>query len=150
MKKNSMKLSGISPGGPVTKIYFTSYLRSDFVERSLILTLKEDHQLAGIHFSSNEHGTVEWIDGTGLAGCHRWENEDEARSASYLSKHYTAVLLDGEETMDYARKRIIPDVLAYLPRRRLKTFIEKIVKEKKFESDLDPADFSIKIPEGKE
>jgi|GEM_PF-436492 len=93
------------------KLTFASYLKRDYIEKAVIINLSNDNIIERIFFSSNNFGTVEWKNGSGLGDCHKWENEDMAKKSSSLSRHYTAILSDGAETPDYARHLIIPDVL---------------------------------------
>ena len=80
-----------------------------------------------IFFSSDDHGTVEWRNGTGLAECHRWESEDQAKSKSYLSRRYTTILSNGAADTEFARDVIIPDILDRLRDGDLAEWISDIV-----------------------
>jgi hypothetical protein len=92
-------------GGPHSKIVllhindnlvlkYSEELRADFVKNFCkIIYNEKTGKYTKIFINTYELGTLEWINGS--TELHRWENEDEAQSASYLSKHYTQRILDG-------------------------------------------------------
>lgn len=112
------------------KIYFTSYLRKDFVERSLVVTLRMDYSIKNIYFSSYNYGSVEWINGGGLTDSRLWENDEQAVSPTYLTRRYTVRMANGPATGDFARDSIIPDVLDNLADRNFAGLITRIISRK--------------------
>ena len=68
-------------------------LRADFTKNYFKVILDESEHYEKIYISTYEAGTLEYKNGS--FEMHRWENEDEAQSASYLSRRYTQRLLDG-------------------------------------------------------
>ncbi|OHD66994.1 MAG: hypothetical protein A2176_16095 [Spirochaetes bacterium RBG_13_51_14] len=136
---NKIKLAGIEPTESGKKISFASYLKRDYVDKSLVIYLDRTGIIEKIYFSSNSYGTVEWINGAGLKNCHTWESEDEAKSHNYLSKRYTAILSDGAAAPDYARTRIIPDILDYMDDADSAEWISDILNVREY---LVPVDVS--------
>jgi hypothetical protein len=67
--------------------------RVDFSKNYCNVVFSETGNCEKVYISSYEAGTLEYKDG--VLEMHRWENEDEAQSVSYLSRHYTQRLLDG-------------------------------------------------------
>lgn len=118
--------------GNCSKIYFTSYLRADFVERSLVVTLNKNHTLRQIYFSSYDHGSAEWFNGDGLAGGRKWENEDQAVSPTYLTRRYTVRMADGPAMEEFTGSKIIPDVLDNMADRNFAGLMTRIVRKKKY------------------
>jgi hypothetical protein len=109
-------------------IKFKSFLKEDFVERALIITLDKNDTVQKIYFSSNDYGTAEWIKGSGICEAHRWETEDDLRSISTLARRYPVILQDGKVPIDDAMSKIIPDVLDNLLSPKLSSDIYEIVK----------------------
>jgi hypothetical protein len=80
--------------GSIIKLEYRKKFREDFTGNYIeILYDKEQNQFERIYFYDSEHGTLEYQNG--IKKIHRWENEDEAQSGSYLNRRYTSVLLDG-------------------------------------------------------
>ncbi len=121
------------------KLTFASYLKKEYIEKAIVINLSIDNVINRIYFSSNNFGTVEWLNGTGLTNCHKWESEDMAKVPSYLSRRYTAILSDGAATPDYARGLIIPDVLDSLADSQL---VEVLINTINCESTAERIDFS--------
>jgi len=96
------------------KLYFRSYLKKDFIERALVITLNINHEIQSLYFSSNDYGTSKWEKHLGFIDCHRWEDEHDLSQMSTLSRRYPTLLEDGEMSHNYARELIAPDVLLNL------------------------------------
>lgn len=120
----------------VRTLQYVSYLKEDYIERLLRLTV-EDDRLSTIYFSSNDFGTATWVRGAGIVESHRWETEDDLRDVSYLARHYPAPIEDGHVSDDYALKNIVPDVLGALIDPELARAVERLVANPADESALD-------------
>jgi len=128
--------------GETRKVYYTSYLRTDFVERSLVLTLKENGTVKEIFLSSYYYGSVEWRNGYGLVEPRLWENEDQAVSPSYLTRRYTVRMANGPATHNHAVDMMIPDVLDNLDNQKLAKTIGSLLDKKKSSKKLDEMIFN--------
>jgi len=117
------------------KIYFTSYLRRDFVERSAVLTT-EGNRLVHAYLSSYVLGSVEWHAGSGLSECRVWESEDQAREPTYLTRRYTMRLSDGAAGNGYAVDRLVPDVLDGMADRNVAEQLELIILGRRAAGDV--------------
>jgi hypothetical protein len=133
-----VKLVSLTGDCGVTRIVFASYLKPDFVERAMTIHLGADRIVREIHFTSNEFGTADWVNGRGITDCHRWEDEETVQSTSYLNRHYTAILLDGPMDGVYAEERVIPDVLSAVESRALRETIESLVREPLSRTPIEP------------
>ena len=80
-------------------------LRADFTKNFCKVIFSEQGNLQKIFINCYEAGTLEYQNGA--VEMHRWENEDEAQSSSYLSKHYTQRLLDGVIEGDDIKSKMI-------------------------------------------
>ena len=100
---DTLKLVAFDNYGSEKKISFASFLRENYVAKSMVIYLDQNDIISKIFFSSNTYGTVEWVNGSGLKNCHKWESEDEAKAQSYLTRRYTAILSDGAAENDYAQ-----------------------------------------------
>jgi hypothetical protein len=129
---NFIKLISIAPTDTGKKIAYAYYLRKDFVAKSMVIYLDGAGIIQKIFFSSDDFGTVEWKNGTGLAESHRWESEDQAKSKSYLTRRYTTILSNGVADMDYARSVIIPDILDNLSDAEVAEWIGDIVQTREY------------------
>jgi hypothetical protein len=118
------------PDGDFTVFTYASYLRPDFADRAMTITVSGS-LLRRVFFNSRKFGTAEWINGGGIVECHRWEDEDEAQSPSFLTRMYPSICSDGMLPPDYALKTIIPDVLDNLENIELAATIIKILRRKK-------------------
>jgi len=114
------------------KIYFTSYLRSDFVERSLVMTLNKNFTVSHIYLNSYEHGSAEWYNGEGLAESRFWESDDQAESSTYLTRRYTVRMANGPAKNEFAEKKIVPDVLDNMADRSFAKHVKRIVAKEKY------------------
>lgn len=72
-------------------------------------------RLYSLVFHSNTYGIAEWQNGRGFIQCNRWEDEQQAQEQSYLSRHYTALMLNGTQDFSYALNMIVPDVCRSFP-----------------------------------
>jgi hypothetical protein len=107
-------------------IRFVSYLKEDYIERLLKISIKNDI-ITDLYFSSNNYGTAVWVKEKGLIDYHSWETEDQLKEISYLSHHYPALLENGEVSNEYVLKKIIPDILDYLLDSNFSVIISKII-----------------------
>jgi hypothetical protein len=123
-----------------TKISFASFLRRDYVAKSLVIYLDENRIIVKIFFSSNTYGSVEWINGQGLKNSRAWESEEAAKAQSYLTRRYTAILSDGVAGNEYARDHIIPDIIDNLASMDLAEWIGDVLRVKEY---LVPAEISM-------
>ena len=124
---NSISFIRISDEDYGIKIVLASYLRINYVDKSIAIKLNPDKTVKEILFMSSELGTVEWINGTGIANCHRWEDEEMAKSQSYLTQRYTSILMDGEKSLDFATGTIIPGIIKDIEDRDLAGYINSII-----------------------
>jgi hypothetical protein len=73
---------------------YNEELRTDFTKNFCKVIFSEATKKCNkVYINTYEMGTLELKNG--LIEMHRWENEDEAQAASYLSKRYTQRLLNG-------------------------------------------------------
>ena len=139
--ENFLKLVSIATTETGKKVAYAYYLREDFVAKSMVIYLDGAGIIEKIFFSSDDHGTVEWRNGSGLADCHRWESEDQARSQSYLTRRYTTILSNGAVDMDYARNVIIPDILDNLSDADVAEWIGDIITVREYLVPVDESRF---------
>ena len=111
-------------------LHFKSYLKEDFVERALVITVDESNIIRKIYFSSNKYGTTTWINGHGVYDSHRWESEDDLEQLSTLAQRYPSLLEDGFMPPEFAMEKIIPDVLDNLLDSELSSILYKIIEKK--------------------
>ncbi|HNW29113.1 MAG TPA: hypothetical protein PKN50_11595 [Spirochaetota bacterium] len=138
-ESDKIKLVAVEDTESGKKIAFASFLRKDYVAKSLVIYIDGNNIITGIFFSSDVHGTVEWINGSGLKNCHRWESEDQAKSQSYLTRRYTAILSDGSASADFARDFIIPDILDNMSNADVAEWVADILRVREY---LVPVDLS--------
>ncbi len=134
-----IKFLKVDRDGPGTKISFASFLKKDYVDKAMVIYLDAKGVISKIFFSSNDHGSVEWINGQGLRNSRAWESEEDAQSKSYLTRRYTAILSDGAAGNDFARDRIIPDILENLASGEIAEWIGDVLSVREY---LVPADLS--------
>lgn len=96
------------------KYVFASYIKTDYIDKSLVIYTDLEDNIFEMIFSSNDFGIAEWEAGRGIKDCHRWEDEDSAKSVSNLSRRYTAIVSNGNASADYAVNKIIADVLSHI------------------------------------
>lgn len=117
------------------KLYFISYLRRDFVERSAVITLDGTGRVAHLYLSSYRHGSVEWENGSGLSESRVWETEDQAQEPTYLTRRYTSRLSNGEAGTGYTMETIVPDVLDNMADEEVASILNNIITRNM--SDVD-------------
>ncbi|HRX49591.1 MAG TPA: hypothetical protein P5120_18855, partial [Spirochaetota bacterium] len=127
----------ITENGKERKLYFTSYLRTDFVERSLVVTLRKNSTVKEIFLSSYHFGSVEWKSGTGLVEPRLWESEEQAVSPSYLTRRYTVRMANGPADANLAVEKMIPDVLDNMENSELAETIASILAAKKSNKKIE-------------
>ncbi len=118
------------------KLKFKSYLKENYVENALIITLK-DNKLEKVYFSSNEFGTAEWQNGSGIHEANRWETEQDIKQVSTLAGRYPAIVSDGDISAHAAYKTIIPDVLDNMLDLDFSVEVFKMVSMPVFNEDYD-------------
>jgi hypothetical protein len=119
-------LDSVDTEDDVTRIQFVSYLKEDYIERLVRISVK-NNTVVNMYFSSNDYGTASWVAGRGVVDSHKWETEDDLKSTSYLSKHYPTLLEDGKVSDEFALKHIIPDVLDNMVDENLSTDLFRTV-----------------------
>lgn len=127
----------ISEEGADRKLYYTSYLRIDFVERSLVVTLRKNNTVKEIFLSSYHFGSVEWKSGAGIIDPRLWESEEQAVSPSYLTRRYTVRMANGPATTNLAVEQMIPDVLDNMEDREIAGVIGSILLTKKSKKRIE-------------
>ena len=128
------------------KYVFASYLKTDYVDKSLVINTDPNHNVLEMIFSSSDYGIAEWIRGRGIRDCHKWEDEDAAKDASYLSRRYTAIISNGNVTEDYAINKIISDVLNHIDDREFCDQVFDAVTAADGNSKFNIGNFSFTIP----
>ncbi|MDR0402489.1 MAG: hypothetical protein LBH35_02740 [Treponema sp.] len=83
-------------------------LRRDFVKNYLKVIFDGGGNVAKIYINTYDCGTLEYKNG--VLEMHRWENEDEAQSVSYLSRRYTMRIQDGFVSGDDVKQTMIGTV----------------------------------------
>lgn len=112
------------------KLHFNSYLKVDYIERSLVIKILNNNIVSSMYFSSNDFGTTHWNNGRGILDSHKWETDDDLDKISYLARRYPSLLQDGSIPEDYVFEKIIPDILDNLLDLELSLDIYKIIKNK--------------------
>lgn len=126
------------------KIYLTSYLRQDFVEKSVVITLREDFTVSGIYISSYDFGSLEWKNGKGLLECRKWETDDQAEAPGYLTRRYTTRISNGYAPENHAENFLIPDVLDSIDNKNITVLLKSLMKVKRSKRKLHPDKFGFK------
>jgi hypothetical protein len=80
-------------------------LRRDFVKNYLKVIFDAGKTVTKVYINTYDCGTLEYKNG--VLEMHRWENEDEAQSGSYLSRRYTLRIQDGAVNGDDAKQAMI-------------------------------------------
>jgi len=127
------------------KYVFASYLKTDYIDKSLVIYTDVQDNVFEMIFSSNNFGIAEWEAGRGIKDCHNWEDEDSAKSASYLSRRYTAIVSNGNVTEDYAVNKIIADVLSHIEDRNFSDLIFSGVTSKSPETKINIGSFALAL-----
>jgi hypothetical protein len=95
------------------KLEYIKRLREDFTGNYIeIIFNKEKDVFTRIYFYDSKHGTLEYLNG--IKKVHRWEDEDEAQSGSYLNRRYTSILLDGIISDPVREERIIESTYTFI------------------------------------
>ena len=116
--------------GEFVKYVFASYLKKDYVGMSVVLYVDARSVIKKMFFTSRS-GNAEWINGRGISGSYFWETEEMARSASYVSRRYTAILSDGPAGDGHAEETVIPEVIGRIENGAFADFIKGIVSRKR-------------------
>ncbi|QQO10367.1 hypothetical protein [Breznakiella homolactica] len=97
----------------IITLEYKEELRTDFTKNYLkIIYNKKTELFKEIYFYNYEYGIIEVKNG--VKTVHRWENEEEAQSHSYLNRRYTVTFLDGKINDIGLEKQIINEILKYL------------------------------------
>jgi len=128
--------SSVTHENDISTVEFVTYLREDFVNTILRIRIKE-RKLLSIFFHSNTFGVAEWQNGEGFMSCNRWEDEDQAKSQSYLSRHYTTLILNGSQNFDYALENIVPDVCSSFNGEYASEIALRAAGQKKFSDTIE-------------
>jgi hypothetical protein len=123
------------------KYVFASYLKTDYVDKSLVINTDTECNVIEMIFSSNDYGIAEWESGVGIKDCHKWEDEDAAKDTSYLSRRYTAIISNGNVTVDYAINKIISDVLNHIEDKKFCDRIFETVSKRSPSARINISDF---------
>jgi hypothetical protein len=127
------------------KYVFASYLKTDYVDKSLVINTDPDYNVMEMIFSSNDYGIAEWENGKGIKDCHKWEDEDAAKETSYLSRRYTAIISNGNVTEDYAINKIVSDVLNHIEDKKFCDRIFETVSKKNPSRRINIAEFDLSV-----
>ncbi len=138
--KRPLKLHSDETEEHVRTITYLSYLREDFIDRVIRITIDHAGRPLSIYFSSNTYGTCIWNNGMGITEVNRWEDEDSVQNISGLTRHYTALLLNGQMPTEYGRT-IAADVLGALPDTKVRDEIERIISVDKFDETVSAERF---------
>ncbi len=107
-------------------IVLKELLRSDFTKNYLEIDYDEKLKRYNVVYLYNyAHGTISLVDG--IKEVHRWESEEEAESASYLSRRYTSVFLDGMVNDSGTEDDIIREVLKYIDKQTISSEEQEII-----------------------
>ena len=138
-------LTNITDASFGKKYVFASYIKTDYVDKSLVINTDADCNVLEMIFSSNDYGIAEWAKGKGIRDCHKWEDEDAAKDASYLSRRYTAIISNGNVTEDYAINKIISDVLNHIEDKKFCDLLFAAVTDRNRDSRLNIGDFGFTL-----
>lgn len=127
------------------KYVFASYIKTDYVDKSLVINTDPNLNVMEMIFSSNDYGIAEWVKGKGIRDCHKWEDEDAAKDVSYLSRRYTAIISNGNVTEDYAINKIISDVLNHIEDKKFCDMVFEAVTDKSSGNKFNIADFGFSL-----
>jgi len=125
------------------KLFFTSYLRTDFIEKSVVISLRKNFTISNIYITSYDFGSVEWINGIGLDQCRQWETDEQAESSGYLTRRYTSRISDGLAPDGLAEKHLIPDIIDNLENREIAKILESVLKVKKSKRTIIPYKYGL-------
>ncbi len=133
-----IKFESIKKTDEGLKIYLTSYLRLDFVEKSVVITLKNDFTISNIYISSYKFGSVEWINDIGISECRKWETDEQAEAPGYLTRRYTSRISNGYAPEGHAEEFLIPDILLSIENRDIAGILKSVLKVKKSKRKIIP------------
>ena len=134
----NIKFESMKSADDGLKLYFTSYLRPEFIEKSIVITLKKDFTVSGIYISSYDFGSVEWIYGIGLTECRKWETDEQAEAPGYLTRRYTSRISDGYAPDGHAENLLIPDVINSVENAEVAGLLKSILRTKKSRKKIIP------------
>lgn len=120
------------------KIYFTSYLREDFIEKSVVISLDKNYSITNIYLSSYDFGSLEWINGIGLTECRKWETDEQAESSGYLTRRYTSRISNGYAPDGHGERVLIPDVLDSMGDAEMAKLLKSVLKTRKTKRKIIP------------
>lgn len=141
---NSIKFESLKVIDDRVKLYFTSYLRAEFVEKSVVISLKKDFTVSDIYISSYDYGSVEWVNGIGLSECRKWETDEQAEAPGYLTRRYTSRISNGYAPEGHAEKLLIPDVINSIEHSGIAKLLKSIIKVRKSGRKIDPSKYGFK------
>ncbi len=141
----TIKFESIKETGHTYKVYFTSYLRQDFVEKSVVISLSEDFVISNIYISSYDFGSLEWINGIGLTECRKWETEEQSESPGYLTRRYTARISNGYAPEGYDKIFLIPDVLNSMEDKNIMRILKSVLKVQKSKKKIIPEKYGFNL-----
>lgn len=108
------------------KLEYKEELRKDFTKNYLkIIYNPMTGIFSEIYLYNYEHGIIKAANG--IKTVHRWENEEEAQSHSYLNRRYTVAFLNNEAADITLEKEIINELLKYLKTISIREEEEKII-----------------------
>jgi len=140
-----IKFESIKEADRKYKVYFTSYLRQDFVEKSVVISLSEDFVILNIYISSYDFGSLEWINGIGLTECRKWETEEQSEAPGYLTRRYTARISNGYAPEGYDKNFLIPDVLNSMEDNDIKQILKSVLKVQKTKKKIIPEKYEFRL-----
>lgn len=141
----TLKFEDIKESDQFYKVYFTSYLRQDFVEKSIVISLNREFTISNIYISSYDFGSVEWINGIGLTECRKWETEEQAEAPGYLTRRYTTRISNGYAPEGHGEKYLIPDVLQSMDNPEIVKILKSVLKVKKTRKKIIPEKYGFSI-----
>jgi hypothetical protein len=125
------------------KYVFASYLKTDYIDKSLVINTDPEYNVENMIFSSNDYGIAEWESGKGIKDCHKWEDEDAAKASSSLSRRYTAIISNGNVTEEYAINKIVSDVLSHIEDKKFCDAIFETVSKKNPIGRINISEFAL-------
>ncbi|MBP7902157.1 MAG: hypothetical protein KA015_05020 [Spirochaetes bacterium] len=125
---NYLRFSNETKSNNLRILDFVSFLKPDFVDKAITIAVDDSCIIKHIRLHSNSFGIVSWINGEGFVNCHKWEDEDAAKSVSNLSKHYTALFINGPADTFLAKDKILPDIASSVNSKELSSVISEIEK----------------------
>lgn len=136
MNNKKIEFINIANKNGFKEITFAAYLKKDWVSHSLVITLNNENIIKKIYINSNKYGSVEWINGLGLKDFRFWETEDNAVTNTFISEKYVALLADGVANLEFAKEKIIPNVLNNFADQKLAKLLKKILCLKEYNTEF--------------